>query len=63
MWYTLNEIRDLGKPPYFEARIYCGKERRHTFRAMSEGGIRSWLAEQGIPFLRQHKTLTVIKGA
>lgn len=61
MWYTLVEIRKSRVVSY-EARIYAGKERRHTFSAMSEAGVRTWLAQQGIPFSRQHKLFSVQRG-
>lgn len=61
MWCTIVKLWK-HKILCWEARIYCGKERRHTFSAMSEAGVRSWLAEQGIPFAKQPKYPSVERG-
>lgn len=61
MWCTIVQLTK-HKVVCFEARIYCGKERRHTHAAMSEAGARTWLAQQGIPFHKQPRFLTVQRG-
>ena len=61
MWCTIVRITRL-RLECFEARVYQGTKRVHTYSAMSEGGARSWLAEQGIPFHKQPRFLAVQKG-
>lgn len=61
MWFTIVEVRK-GRLVTYEARIYSGKVRQHTHVAMSEGGVRTWLAEQGIPFAKQPRYLSVERG-
>jgi hypothetical protein len=62
MWCTIVELRPSRGPITYEARVYEGTTRRHTYSAMSEGGARSWLAQQGIPFHKQPRFVTVQRG-
>ncbi len=60
MWCTIVQLR-VHRLVCFEARVYNGTKRVHTYSAMSEGGARSWLAQQGIPFSKQPRFVTIHK--
>ena len=61
MWCMIVELRGQRVISY-EARVYRGTEVAYRHSAMSEGGARSWLAQQGIPFHKQPRFVTVKRG-
>lgn len=58
MWCEIVRLCKYGVTTY-EARIYTGVALTYRFEAMGEGGVRSWLADQGIPFCKQPKYVSV----